>query len=228
MTERITEGSTVLEHVGDPGIVVFGKSMHVTYVNDRARQFFDCAKGTSTSVPPQDDLMFQIVKSVAGIRDRLYSELETGSRADASDEITISTACGALPHPGLSGSTDERRDQCPGHGDHPQMSVEAKDTGIFGNAEAGAVDSRRLRAGVLRQCPVASGGSPTFMLELLVKLFVDVVALAAIIGLLLTWLWEKTGRTQAAESSESSEPGRSSGDKSGRRDSLQSPLRKAG
>lgn len=66
------------------------------------------------------------------------------------------------------------------------------------------------------------------MLELLVKLFVDVVALAAIIGLLLTWLWEKTGRTQAAGSSESSEPGRSSDDKSGRRDSLQPPLRKAG
>lgn len=113
MTERITEGSRVLEHVGDPGIVVFGKSMHVTYVNDRARQFFDCAKGTSTSVPPQDDLMFQIVKSVAGIRDRLYSEPETGSRADASDEITISTASGpfrilAFPVPQMSVETNAR------------------------------------------------------------------------------------------------------------------------
>jgi hypothetical protein len=80
--------------VGDPGIVVFGKSMHVSYVNDRARLLFDCARSASPADPRHDDLMFRIVKSVAGVRDRMEGIPRTAAASDPTDDFTVSTRAG--------------------------------------------------------------------------------------------------------------------------------------
>lgn len=86
----------VLQPTGDPGIVIFGKSMHVTYVNDRARQFIDWAGSPTGSLQPGSDLMFQIVKLAAGLRDRLSAERPPGSPPEAAQETLVSTDSGAF------------------------------------------------------------------------------------------------------------------------------------
>lgn len=74
--------------------MVFGKSMHVTYMNARARLLIDCASSASPADPRQDDLMFRIAKSVAGVRDRMEGIPRTAAASDPTDDFTVSTLAG--------------------------------------------------------------------------------------------------------------------------------------
>lgn len=63
------------------------------------------------------------------------------------------------------------------------------------------------------------------MLELFLELLLDLIAFVSIIGLILTWHWE---RTAAAQSARSSQPAQSAVRESEDHDAPRSAFRKAG
>ena len=85
---------STLQHIGDPGIIVFGKSMRVTYVNERARILSDCVRDSRSAVPLQNDLMCRIVKSVARVREQLNDKPWADHQTEITDEFTVSTDSG--------------------------------------------------------------------------------------------------------------------------------------
>lgn len=110
MAEALSER---VKEVGEPGIVLFGKSMHVTYINERARHIIDCTRDPSRSAIPRHDLMYQIVKLVARTRERLVLTVRDGSSAQMTEQIMVSTVSGlfrvkAFPVPSGPSEGSER------------------------------------------------------------------------------------------------------------------------
>ncbi len=91
MAEALSER---VKEVGDPGIVMFGKSMHVTYVNERARHIIDCAREPRRSGVSVNDLMYQVVKLVARTRERMLLAAQDGSSAQMTEQTMVTTVSG--------------------------------------------------------------------------------------------------------------------------------------